>query len=168
VLFTNVVPARNLPSSVESLDVDKGITFKALRRRGERAIVRRNERIFNGDGDDNKIELLEALKTQLERQRANHARHEATTSHRTDVADSQPANAAKETEANNNKDNKNNDVANDSDDDGAMVDNNDIDDAKNGDKASADDDGDSDRSEVTLVPTSSVSALDNNEKQPLT
>jgi hypothetical protein len=143
VLFTNVVPARNLPSSVESLDVDKGITFKALRRRGERAIVRWNERIFNGDGDDNKIELLEALKTQFERQRAYHARHKATTSHRTDVADSQPANAVKETKVNNN-----NDVANDNDDDEVIFnnnkDNNDIDGAKNGDKASADDDGDSD------------------------
>ena len=90
--------SRNLPAIVESLNIQQGITFKALRRHDEQTITRRNQRIFNGDNDDNNIELLAALQIEFEQnQRANQAQHE--------IATRQPANTAdvaKETDANNN------------------------------------------------------------------
>jgi hypothetical protein len=109
VLFTNVVHARNLPAIVEMLDVNQGITFKALRRRGRREIVRVHERVFNGDNDDFNIELLTRLETEHEkRQRDKHTHHETNTSQQTNVVANQPAeiaNAAKVTDVNNNNNN---------------------------------------------------------------
>jgi hypothetical protein len=177
VLFTNVVPARNLPAIVETLEINQGITFKAWRRRGSRKIVRVHERVFYGDNDDFDIELLTRLQTEHEqRQRDNHARQETNTRQRMNVVANtanmnNTANAANVTDVNNND--NNNDNKNDGDDDVKVIVNNnnnnsnvnkdDVDDG-------TDDDGKSDsgESDVTMVPTSNASVPDDNIKQPLT
>jgi hypothetical protein len=169
VLYAKLVDARNLPAIVETLNVRQGLTFKALRRYGEQAITRRNERVFNGDNDDNNNELLAALRTEFER-RANLDNTAST------------VNAANGTDVNNNNNNK--DSKNNGDDDvnvnnnnnnninkdkDGVNDNNNVGGPISGGDAGTDDDGSSEsgESEVTIVPTSNASVPNNSKEQPL-